>query len=254
MKKLTAFPAALFPAVMVMSFLPSCSKNDNFDKIPRTGFITHYQYDKKNRTPFLSFWADGNAHEWNDRVQGKHEKKQILYIKDININWMDVKPKSDEEKRDLDKLRQYFRDSLRKNISQAAHNERNFIPKATSSPNAYTLEIAITSITPTPAVANLLLNGVNELKSGVGTIGEQLVKKGHIAMAAKLTNTHGRIIAEVADYREDHSALLIDLKDYTRYKHHERHIDEWSQEITLILTHPSNYKVDPPRKFTLNPF
>ncbi len=239
---------------MSVTLLPSCSKKDNFDQIPRTGFIQHYQHDEDKQTPFLSYWVDGNTREWNDRVQGKHGKKQVLYIKDININFMNAKPETAAEKKDLDKLRQYFRDSLSKNIRQALKNDYNFIPKSTPSPDAYTLEIAITSITPTHAVTNMLLSGINELKAGVSTIGGQLVKKGHISIAAKLADEKGRTIAEMADYREDHSALLFDLKDFTRYKHHERHIDEWSKEITETLTHPADYKVEAPKKFTLNPF
>lgn len=254
MKHFSPFSVIFLTVFATLLLLPSCSKHDNFDKIPHTGFITHYQHSENNRTPFLSYWAHGNAEVWDNRVQGKKGQKQVLYIKDINIGYMDAKSSKNSAKKDLDTLRDYFRESLRKNILTSVQGERNFIPQAHPSANAYTLEIAIISITPTHATANLLLSSVNNIKSGIGTVGGQLLEKGHIAIAAKLSDEKGRVIAEMADYREDHSALLIDLKDFTRYKHHEKHIDEWCKEITLLITHPSNYKVDPPRKFTLNPF
>ncbi len=239
----------------MLASLVSCSSSTNFDKIPQTRFITHYQENENGRVPFLSYWEHGSAKEWDERVEGLAGKKQILYIKDINIDYINPKPTTTHAQKDLEDLRIYFRRALYENIKKAVKVDRNFIPEIHPSRNAYTLEIAITSITPTAAAVNFIMAGVDNLTPvPASAVGKFIREKGHIAIAAKLTDNHGRVIAEMADYREDHSALFIDFKDFTRYRHHKKHIDDWAKEITILVTHPAEYRLAPPSRFSINPF
>lgn len=78
---------------------------------------------------------------------------------------------------------------------------------------AYTLELAIISITPTNARAGIFVTALSGIKGG-GLV-KRFIKKGHIAMAGRLRDESGRIVSEFADYEEDHSSLLgVDTKDF----------------------------------------
>jgi hypothetical protein len=244
MQKLLLLVAAAF-------LLASCA-HDDFDKIPRTAFIQHYVHDEDNRTPFLSYWENGNTKEWNARVEGSHGKKQVLYVKDINTAYLTPQPKDDNEKKDLESLKVYFRTSLNKHLQAATKQSSSFIVSPKQTHDAYTLEVAITSITPSKPVGNALASGLGNIKPGLG-LTQKLVPKGKISVAAKLKDNHGKIIAEMADYNEDKSSILIDFKDFTRYGHHKSEIDQWCREFTDALTHPADHKIKR-RPFWLNPF
>lgn len=243
----------LLISLLVTIFLSSCSQN-NFDKIPKTGFTTTYKHDKDNRTPFLSFWENGNAKEWNERVSGVNGKKQLLYVKDINVSYMQEKPKTAQEAKDLEELRTYFKKSLVSHLKEAEKKNSNFILSERKVPVSYTLEIAITSITPTNIKANVLSSALNSVKSATGTLFSKISKQGHISIAGKLWDNNGVLVAEMADYEEDHPAVIgVDLKNFKKYAHHKQNIDVWNDEISSIFTAPSEKKIKG-KKFFLNPF
>ena len=116
---------------------------------------------------------------------------------------------------------------MEKEVAENPHFE--MVPPGTK--GAYTLELAIISITPTNARAGIFVTALSGIKGG-GLV-KRFIKKGHIAMAGRLRDESGRIVSEFADYEEDHSSLLgVDTKDFKKYAHHQRTIDEWAREIT----------------------
>lgn len=232
--------------------MTSCS--DNYDKIPHTGFIRNYQHDKDNRTPFLSYWAKGNEKEWNDRVAGVKGKKQVLYVKDINVSYMEKAPQNEKQQKDLDNLRTYFKNSLVTHLTKAESKGLNFKIQNKPTCDAYILEIAITSITPTNIKGNLLSLGVGTIQRGADILSDKIIPKGHISIAGKLWDNKGKLIAEIADYEEDHGSLLgLDVKNFSRYAHHRKNIDNWCDEFTTALSSPTNTKIKK-QKIFLNPF
>ena len=87
-----------------------------------------------------------------------------------------------------------------------------------------------------------------------GGLVKRFIKKGHIAMAGRLRDEDGRIVSEFADYEEDHSALLgVDTKDFKKYAHHQRTIDEWAREITDVYSSTYGHWTQK-RMISFNPF
>lgn len=73
-------------------------------------------------------------------------------------------------------------------------------------------------------------------------------------MAGRLRDESGRIVSEFADYEEDHSSLLgVDTKDFRKYAHHQRTIDEWAREITDVYSSTYGHWTQK-RMICLNPF
>lgn len=254
MKKLSQSIPILLLAVLAPVFLASCGK-DNFDKIPKTGFVQTYKHNTKGRTPFLSYWEHGDVSEWNDRVAGKHGEKQLLYVKDINISHLQTNPDTAEKQKDLNELRGYFKKSLLTHLKKAEKTNPHFALVDKPSEKAYTLEIAITSIAPTNIKANVVGMGLGALQSGSDIITKKLARKhGEISIEGKLWDDKGKLVAEMADYEEDHPSVLgLDFKNFKKYAHHKQNIDIWSKQIAEIFTTSSDNKIKE-RKFFLNPF
>ena len=73
-------------------------------------------------------------------------------------------------------------------------------------------------------------------------------------MAGRLRDESYRIVSEFADYEEDHSSLLgVDTKDFKKYVHHQRTIDEWAREITDVYSSAYGHWTQK-RMISLNPF
>ena len=167
-------------------------------------------------------------------------------------DYMDVRPDTAEGFDALHRLAEYFRKSvtasMEKEVAENPHFE--MVPPGTR--GAYTLELAIISITPTNAKAGIFVTALSGIKGG-GLV-KRFIKKGHIAMAGRLRDEDGRIVSEFADYEEDHSALLgVDTKDFKKYAHHQRTIDEWAREITDVYSSTYGHWTQK-RMISFNPF
>ena len=165
---------------------------------------------------------------------------------------MDVRPDTAEGFDALRSLAEYFQKSvatsMEKEVAENPHFE--MVPPGTK--GAYTLELAIISITPTNARAGIFVTALSGIKGG-GLV-KRFIKKGHIAMAGRLRDESGRIVSEFADYEEDHSSLLgVDTKDFKKYAHHQRTIDEWAREITDVYSSTYGHWTQK-RMICLNPF
>ncbi len=90
--------------------------------------------------------------------------------------------------------------------------------------------------------------------SVAGVVVGQMEKKGNIIMAAKFIDPQRTVIAELADYEEDDSALIVDFKDFYHFSHHRRQIEYWSKELAETYSTTKVIKVKGKPLFTLNPF
>ena len=217
------FPASLM-ALVLLGCMAVVSCSNNFKHVPQTGFITHQVKNKDSHIPFDAYWNADDKKIWNDRVNGVNGKKVLMAVVPVDTVHMDVRPDTAEGFDALRSLAEYFQKSvatsMEKEVAENPHFE--MVPPGTK--GAYTLELAIISITPTNARAGIFVTALSGIKGG-GLV-KRFIKKGHIAMAGRLRDESGRIVSEFADYEEDHSSLLgVDTKDFKKYAHHQRTID-----------------------------
>lgn len=185
-------------------------------------------------------------------MNGVNGKKVLMAVVPVDTVHMDVRPDTAEGFDALRSLAEYFQKSvatsMEKEVAENPHFE--MVPPGTK--GAYTLELAIISITPTNARAGIFVTALSGIKGG-GLV-KRFIKKGHIAMAGRLRDESGRIVSEFADYEEDHSSLLgVDTKDFKKYAHHQRTIDEWAREITDVYSSTYGHWTQK-RMICLNPF
>ena len=235
MKKHRFLFSASLMALVLLGCMAVVSCSNNFKHVPQTGFIAHQVKNKDSHIPFDAYWNADDKKIWNDRVNGVDGKKVMMAVVPVDTEHMDVRPDTAEGFDALRGLAEYFRKSvatrMEKEVAENPHFE--MVPPGTR--GAYTLELAIISITPTNARAGIFVTALSGIKGG-GLV-KRFIKKGHIAMAGRLRDESGRIVSEFADYEEDHSSLLgVDTKDFKKYAHHHRTIDEWAREITDVYS------------------
>ena len=221
MKKHRFLFSASLMALVLLGCMAVVSCSNNFKHVPQTGFIAHQVKNKDSHIPFDAYWNADDKKIWNDRVNGVDGKKVMMAVVPVDTEHMDVRPDTAEGFDALRGLAEYFRKSvatrMEKEVAENPHFE--MVPPGTR--GAYTLELAIISITPTNARAGIFVTALSGIKGG-GLV-KRFIKKGHIAMAGRLRDESGRIVSEFADYEEDHSSLLgVDTKDFKKYAHHQR--------------------------------
>lgn len=233
--------------------LASCGKR-HFDKIPQTAFIKHYQNNDSELKPFLSIWVDPKR-LGRDEAAIIRNKSLRLYIKPVTLKYLVATPHTERHKTRIEELREYFDDMLLTEFQKREQENPilKLVPR--SGPSTYTLEVAITSVRPTPVRTHVLSQGLGFVRKGAGILIEQFDPKGSISMEAKFTNPSGRVIAELADYHEDRSAIIgFDIKDFEKFAHHRRNIKIWSRELAESFTSPKDAKVKGAPPVTLLPF
>jgi hypothetical protein len=214
----------------------SCSES-HFREVPQTGYIAHYEKNNDSKIPFDSYWNADDQKEWDARINGEHGQKHLICIADIDTSHMDVQPVTDPGKAALQNLAKYFQEKMIAHFETQKKYSPNlyFVPKGTR--NAYTLEIAITSITPTNPGVGMVVTALSTVKSGGGILVKRFIKNGHIAMAGRLRDPRGRIVSEFADFEPDHDSILgLDVKNFGKYAHHKDTIDEWAREIAEVYS------------------
>ena len=252
MKKHRFLFLASLMALVLLGGMAVVACSNNFKHVPRTGFVTHQVKNCDSHIPFDAYWNADDKKIWNDKVNGVDGKKVLMAVVPVDTVHMDVRPDTAEGFDALHRLAEYFRKSvtasMEKEVAENPHFE--MVPPGTR--GAYTLELAIISITPTNAKAGIFVTALSGIKGG-GLV-KRFIKKGHITMAGRLRDEDGRIVSEFADYEEDHSALLgVDTKDFKKYAHHQRTIDEWAREITDVYSSTYGHWTQK-RMISFNPF
>lgn len=235
-------------AAVILGFI-SCS--GNFDQVPQTGFVTHHVKNTDKKVPFEVYWDNHDAATWNARVKGEGGKNQLVAVAPVDISHMNVQPATAEGKQSLSQLAEHFQKSVRQNFDKTTATNPHFRMVPPGTKDAYTLELAIISITPTNARAGAFVTAMSFVKGG-GLV-KLFVKKGHIAIAGRLKDQQGRLVSEFAAYEEDHASVLgVDVKNFEKYGHHKHNIDEWSREIADVYSSTYDHKTRK-RMITLNP-
>jgi hypothetical protein len=244
-------PGVLFAAC----FLSSCTSHD-FDQIPRTGFISHYAPSDKARMSFDSYWDISDNKDWDERITGQHGKSQPIYVMPVTTHFLLNYPTDPEKAEDVEELCLYFDHQLREKLAILDRQDNTFHLVDHPTRDAYRVQIALLSITPTNVTANAAGLIAGHYLKGSGAVLSQVVPGGSISMGAKFFSPANKLVAEVADYEKDESSVisyvLVDTKDFQYYAHHRRHIRIWCDQFCEIFTTPHEHKIRRPW-FSLNP-
>lgn len=252
MKKHRCLVPASVMAFVLLCCMASVSCSNNFKHVPQTGFVTHHVENRDSHIPFDAYWNAPDEKVWNDTMNGVDGKKVLMAVVPVNTEHMDVRPDTRAGADALQGLAAYFQKKVMAGMEKKVASNPHFdmVPPGTS--NAYTLELAIISITPTNAKAGIFVTALSGVKGG--GLAKRFIKKGHIAMAGRLRDENGRLVSEFADYEEDHSSLLgVDFKNFEKYGHHQHTIDEWAREITDVYSTAYGHRTGK-RMMTVNPF
>lgn len=235
--------------------LSSCSLSD-FNKIPRNGFISHFSKSDHKRVPFDSYWDISDNDDWNERVEGSHNKSQAIYIAPVRLDYFLDMPEDDDKRKQIEALRKYFDERLMKVLGELDEKDGSFhlVPERT--PDAYTVEIAILSAKHGNAITNLASDAAGFIIRGGGLLTWWMTDKGSISMGARYYAPNGKLVAEVADFEYGQTSLvgmaLVDFKDFINYAYQRQTIDQWVDIFAKLFTTPHSDKVKKPW-FTLNP-
>lgn len=252
MKKYRFLFLASLMVLVLLGGMAVVACSNNFKHVPQTGFVEHCVKNGDSRIPFDAYWNAPDDKVWNDRVNGVNGKKVMMAVLPVDTVHMDVRPETSEGFDALRNLAAYFQKSVTASMEKEVAKNPNFDMVPVGTKGAYTLELAIISITPTNAKAGIFVTALSGIKGG-GLV-KRFIKKGHIAMAGRLRDENGRIVSEFADYEEDHSSLLgVDTKNFKKYAHHQHTIDEWSREITDVYSSTYGHKTSK-RMISINPF
>lgn len=252
MKKYRFLFLASLAVLVLLGGMAVVACSNNFKYVPQTGFVEHHVKNGDSHIPFDAYWNAPDDKIWNDRVNGVNGGKVRMAVVPVDTVHMDVRPENSEGFEALHKLAAYFQKSVTASMEKEVAKNPHFDMVPAGTKGAYTLELAIISITPTNAKAGIFVTALSGIKGG-GLV-KKFIKKGHIAMAGRLRDENGRIVSEFADYEEDHSALLgVDTKDFKKYAHHQRTIDEWAREITDVYSSTYGHWTQK-RMISINPF
>ena len=241
----------------VSCFMVSCQGTD-FDRIPRSGFITHFEETDHARMPFDSYWDISDNEDWDERVLGKKNKSNPIYVAPVTLKYFAGMPTNPRARAEIEGLASYFNARLRKVLGKLDASDNNFHLVHEPQPDAYTVQIAILSAKPARTVENLAGDAAGVFVRGGGLItAADREAKGSISMGARYYAPGGELVAEVADFQYGQTSLvgmvILDFKDFSRFGYQRRTIDEWVDAFAKLFTtiHATQVKK---KLFSLNPF
>lgn len=247
----------LLITLMILCGPIACQQNAKFQHIPRNGFITHYEESDGSRMPFASYWDISDNEDWNERVQGQKNKSQAVYVKPISLQYFEGSGTLKANSPEVLQLRDYYEKTLMEELKRQDKSANTFHLVDAPSPNAYTVEIALLSATPTRILNNVASSAAGFVVKGGSFLVSQAKDKGTLSMGIRFYNPEGKLVAETADFeyglRSVPGMILVDSKDFRPYVYHKRIIDEWVKEISTIFTTVHEHRIKRPW-YSLNPF
>lgn len=240
----------------LMGLLTSCQTTD-FDRIPRTGFITHYEKSDHSRMPFDSYWDISDNTDWDQRVLGENHKSNPIYVAPVTLEYFDGMPSNMQGRREIEKLAAYFDARLKAVLGKLDARDNTFHLVAAPRPDAYTVQIALLSAKAARPLENIAGDAAGFFVRGAGLItAADSASKGSVSMGARYYAPGGKLVAEVADFQYGRTSLfgmvLVDLKDFSFFAYQRRTIDQWVDQFAKLFTTTHATKVKKPL-FSLSP-
>lgn len=219
----------------------SCTYTD-FDRIPRTDYIQHYEECNNPHIPFVSYWSAMSDSDWDRMVERKSEQK--IYMPPVSLHWFADMPQSAAEQRQIEELRSYFDRSIRKLIHELDVKDASFRMVDAPGPGVYVMDYAILCAKPARVLKNaaMAVPGYVVKYSGpvVSTVFGDKEDTGYIAMGARFFDDKGTLLAEMADFEYGVESvtghILIDTKNFRPYAYQHQTIDHWVKEFRDIYT------------------
>ena len=234
----------------------SCSPLSDFKRIPRNGFLTHYEKSDHKRMPFDSYWDVSDNQDWDERVTGKSNKSQAIYVAPVTLQYFENMPADARELAEIQKLKEYFDARLNATLTKLDAENANFHLVKTPTPDAYKVEIAILSAKHENKMDNIASVAAGLIVKGGGLLVGSSEDKGYISMGARYYAPNGKLVAEVGDFEYGQRSLtgmvLVDSKDFRTFAYQRQTIDQWVEEFAKLFTTRHEEKVKKPW-FTLNP-
>lgn len=239
-----------------IGLMTSCQTTD-FDRIPRTGFVTHYKKTDHSRMPFDSYWDISDNTDWDQRVLGEKHKSNPIYVAPVTLEYFDGMPPSLKGRREIEKLAAYFDARLKAVLGKLDAQNNTFHLVAAPQSDAYTVQIALLSAKAARPLENIAGDAAGFFVRGAGLLtATDSDSKGSISMGARYYAPGGKLVAEVADFQYGRTSLfgmlLVDLKDFSLFAYQRRTIDQWVDEFAKLFTTTHATKVKKPL-FSLNP-
>ena len=248
---------ALLITMLMACGLISCQQTSPFQHIPRNGFITHFEESDGSRMPFASYWDISDNEDWNERVQGFHYKSQPVYVKPISLEFFTPGDTLHANSPEVVQLRDYFQQKLTAELKRQDASDNNFHLVSAPTKDAYTVEIALLSASPTRIMNNAAATAAGVVVKGGSFLVSRAKDKGTLSMGIRFYDPSGNLVAETADFEYGMQSIpgmiLVDSKDFRPFAYHKRIIDEWVKEISTIFITVHEHRIKRPW-YSLNPF
>lgn len=222
-------------------YLTSCA--NDLEKIPTTPFAT--QKLEKWNDPFDGIWVDPTT-------KTQKTPKHTLYVAPTTIDFLTPPMDDAEDQQTAQQLAAYLDNKLKQDLGKLSAEQIKLVDSPQKA--EVMMEIALVTIKPTKSYLNYLSMGTSFFVPYVSSIFSKF-SSGEMVMVCKFSDAQTKKpMAIMADYRPDEPALLGSFRDYTRFGHHYKTIDMWSNKLTQRLAARIDEKVAPPIWITLNPF
>lgn len=230
------------------SFLKA-SPADNAGFLPKPDLLK----ESRDRAPFNAYWVfDGEGYE---KIRLKYKKVYIAPVDTSVVQAIYLAASGSDENKmmrieEAQQLAKYFRERLKLNIS----NVKDSTIDVVDSPGMGVLSIrlALVQVVPANPGVNFIGTVAGFFVPGGGLI--KIAGEGSVAMEGYIdeVDSSSNLYEQFKD-REGQKTSPFSLKDYQRYAHIRERIDEWAQQLTLMLVTPSQYQVEDADLITLNP-
>ncbi len=228
------------------------SPADNAGFVPKPELLA----EKRERAPFNAYWVF-NPDEY-DKLRRDYAKVYIAPVDTSVVRAIYKSATGSEETKTMrieeaEELANYFRERIKLNLKDSkSTNGRKMEVTEQPGPKTLSLKLALVQVVPTNPGVNLIGTAAGFFVPGGGLI--KLVGEGSVAMEGYVAEESASLsLYEEFKDREGQKTSPFSLKDYQKYAHIRESIDEWAQQISLLLTTPSEYMVDDSSVISLNP-
>ena len=220
-----------------------------------TPFLEHADQlqAQPERSPFQQNWSQSP-----DKLAPLAKTGAPVVIKPVNLTYLgqasDPTWSSDLTLDASPEAAQTIADYMRKEFVKAINSKKDLGWQAVdqAGPGTIVLELALVELKPTQVYVNaaesiggLFLPGsqiVSTAASAGLSTATSSITKGSIAMEMRVTDgSTGELLAEAGDRREDRSALLVNINDYSKFGYSKQTIDAWAKETAELLSTPPDH-------------
>jgi hypothetical protein len=154
------------------------------------------------------------------------------------------------KREELREIGRYMTDRVRTVFKEYPNHPMKLVDVA--GPHTLILELSLSEVIPTNVLLNVAGTAGGLFVPGGGAV--NILAAGSVAMEARVIDgATGKELVEFKD-READKVAPFTFKDFQKYAHIRKAIDEWATEIAELAATPYEHKVDGGSPFTLNPF